>query len=1197
MFDKLTAMLGGDRPSGALRDALRPIAAHSEDLFQRCVGFVHAGTDPVVLTELHNLAGSDLDDLLMQPGQLIPWPRTSQPGQLRLGRLGISRTTNVAHYRDLLYRSASLAPEQWIRLGRVLAEAGKGPNRTAQGVPDWLVALVNDVLVSAGSHNKGDVLAKLRSSWTPDLLARLLAVDGMPHAAIPAAVVLVLFQVDGHLYGRNAPYELPGVAEFLTANGRWVPPDGLGSFTAAAKVNLAEWAAKRPAVGAAIVHVLARFSVDGAKTARSAAIAALAKLPWEAQRDLLRDALTAAPATRARELLTYLSHADEGAAVLAEARAAGAKATDLIDKAGERVAALAEAAPVEAETPLGLPDYPPVRASSDPARLTAGVRRFLDKQLANATSENRWVREQAAKARGISDADIADFVARALGEHRRKTKIESTYAYYSLLHMVPELSLVEALRLLPPQSANYWAIRDRVDPDTDLRHVEDAFRVAGHPTDEVHSLIRGGALTPAAKWPWLAQHPDLAQQWLTAGSERAIPVLEALAHFPRIPASLAPTVAGLALGEAKVTRRLAQRALAQHPAARSLAEQGLGDGKGEIRATAADWLASIGDPAAVPALRAALKKESREVVRASLLTALETLGDDISADLSPTTLLAEARKGLRAKPPASMSWFPLDQLPAVQWANGTPVEPDIVRWWVVLADKLKTPDGSGLLDRYLSLLETDDAAALGSFVLRSWIAQDTQGPDEAASRAYAATEGPQRYQRAQQWLTSARQDPRFSHYLAAAEEAARVPLETHVANAFREHQGFYLGSAVADKGLLALTTRVPGIELANAVQGYIRNHGSRRAQVDTLVHTLAANGQDAATQLLLGISRRFKQASVQATAARLVEELADRRGWTADELADRTIPAAGFAEDGLLHLGYGPREFLGRLSAAGTIELTNPEGAVVKALPDARTSDDPDAVAEAKKQLTASRKEVKAVLAAQTARLYEAMCVGREWAAADWRSYLAGHPLLAQIVVRLIWTATDAAGTRTFRPTGDGSLIDATDSDVEVPDDAVVRLTHRTLLDEPAAAAWAIHLADYAVTPLFDQLTNTLPAIPPDATELTNLAGHLTDTFSIRGVSTKRGYQRAPAEDGTWFNEYLKSFPGASLTAVLEFTGSYLPEENLSAAAEKLLFRRRNRVVPLAEVPPVLLAECYADYAALAALGPYDPDYHTKTFF
>ena len=128
----------------------------------------------------------------------------------------------------------------------------------------------------------------------------------------------------------------------------------------------------------------------------------------------------------------------------------------------------------------------------------------------------------------------------------------------------------------------------------------------------------------------------------------------------------------------------------------------------------------------------------------------------------------------------------------------------------------------------------------------------------------------------------------------------------------------------------------------------------------------------------------------------------------------------------------------------------------------------------------------------------------------------------------------------------------------------------------------------------FDHPGATTPEHKDGATALENLKGHMTDTFSFRGVATKRGYARGMAEDAGWFTEYSKPFSSTGVTAVLEFTGSYLPEDNIPCATESLLFRRGYQQVPLAEVPPVLLAECYADYVAMAALGPFDPAYRDK---
>ncbi|MCL2091896.1 MAG: DUF4132 domain-containing protein [Micrococcales bacterium] len=332
----------------------------------------------------------------------------------------------------------------------------------------------------------------------------------------------------------------------------------------------------------------------------------------------------------------------------------------------------------------------------------------------------------------------------------------------------------------------------------------------------------------------------------------------------------------------------------------------------------------------------------------------------------------------------------------------------------------------------------------------------------------------------------------------------------------------------------------------------------------------------------------------------LVERLAEARGWTADELADRTIPTAGFDPDRRLHLNLGSREVLGHLTPAGTIALSV-AGKAVKSLPTQRADDDPELYAAAKKQLSAARKEAKAVLALQTSRLYEAMCTGRTWTVADWQQHLADHPLVRDLAARLIWTRRpddDPAGGA-FRLTDDGTCINTDDEQITLagPPGASTRisLAHATTLGPQATVAWRQHLADYEITPPFSQLDADLPDLPATTTVIDDLKGHLTDSFAIRSVATRRGYTRGLVEDAGWFCEYTKAFTSQNVVAVLEFTGAFVPEENITVATRSLSFRRGRRQLPLGDVPGVLAAECYADYAALAALGPYDPDWETKT--
>ena len=141
------------------------------------------------------------------------------------------------------------------------------------------------------------------------------------------------------------------------------------------------------------------------------------------------------------------------------------------------------------------------------------------------------------------------------------------------------------------------------------------------------------------------------------------------------------------------------------------------------------------------------------------------------------------------------------------------------------------------------------------------------------------------------------------------------------------------------------------------------------------------------------------------------------------------------------------------------------------------------------------------------------------------------------------------------------------------------------------------HLTDYEVEPLFDQLSALAPVITPGQQRLTDLRGHMTDAYSVRNVASKRGYRHGGMEDGGWFTEYLRTIPTAGLTVALTFTGAFVSDGNTPCATDSLELRRGTgrRLVALDEVPTPLLAECYADYAALAALGAYDPDWEDRT--
>lgn len=714
----------------------------------------------------------------------------------------------------------------------------------------------------------------------------------------------------------------------------------------------------------------------------------------------------------------------------------------------------------------------------------------------------------------------------------------------------------------------------------------------------------GSHLPPfdALIWPTLCTHFDDIDQALglipQSVSEPKLPLrgLDLLEQFPILPNRYRNRLMVLAGDTAAKTRDAARALLKDTPGIDGAIAVQLLDGKQEVRALAAEWLASRGARDELAAIRAAQAKEKSDVARAAMITALQRLGDDVSHLFEPLVLVKEAKAGLAKTKPKGLDWFPFDMLPVLHWADGTPVDPTLPRWWITLAAKLKQPGGNALINLWLDRLATGDAHKLGWMVLTGWIDEDTRRPSDAEASAYAAQNVDAVLK---QNIANLKRWPQGADYFPTDRNVVFARLK-------RDKASVYLGSASDSKGILALAARVNGADAAQRIRPFLKDHGSRTSQAKALMEVLAAIGTSAALQVLLGAANRMKQRSVQDFAGALVDDIAARNGWTAAQLADRTVPTGGFDPDGTQELDCGmDRTYRLQFDATDAIIIVNPDGREVKALPAPRVDEEKPLVDAAKKQLSNARKEVKQVLAAQIARLQEAMFLQRAWDLAEWETFLAAHPLVGRIAARLVWEGLGNEGQSLglFRPLGDGSFTDPADNNVMLDAFTTIRLAHSSLISAENIAAWRQHLADYAVEAPFDQLGRDLPVLDvtqAKATDIKDREGWMIESFKLRGVATKLGYQRGRAEDGGWFHTYEKSFRDAGVMVVIEFTGSPLPEENQPSALISLSFRKlrgttTGGLMPLADVPPVLLAESWRDLHDIADRGTgLDPEWKKK---
>ncbi|UXN06200.1 DUF4132 domain-containing protein [Bartonella sp. HY761] len=619
----------------------------------------------------------------------------------------------------------------------------------------------------------------------------------------------------------------------------------------------------------------------------------------------------------------------------------------------------------------------------------------------------------------------------------------------------------------------------------------------------------------------------------------------------------------------------------------------------EIRIKAADWLKSRKAVSQIPALQAALKKEKNDAVRGALLSALQHLGDDISSHFVAEKLLSEAQKRLEKAKGKELDWFPFSQLPQVTWNNGNAVDPVIIRWLLILATKLKQPQGNPMITLWLDQFTKESAHTLGAFIVEAWIAYDTPMTTNEEATSFAIAHIDQRLQTNLQLVKAA---PQSASFYTTDRDLLFEELR-------HEKLGKYKQSAIDSKGILALATRTDGATIAAIGSSYIKKHGKRTAQAKAIIDMLAENPATAAIQAILAAATRTKQKTVQDHARQAINDIAEQYGWTLDELADRTIPTAGLDDNGEAELACGKgRIFKLKLNEQGNLIIFNDKGSQIKSLPTASNAFESQEIDEAKKFIANAQKEIKQVGTVQTERLFEAMCLERVWSVEEWQNYLFNHPVMRKIICGLIWIGMDNDGKPllTFRPMEDGSFTDSSDEAVDLNKVSTIKLAHISLLNNEEGNAWRNHIKDYALTPPFRQLREDLPIISNSIKqqfEITDRNGFMVESNSLRNLANKLGYQRGDIVDGGYFTNYIRRHTSLNLVASINFTGNILPEKIILTALTSLCFYKMsnnkysaNMEIALEEVPPVLLAETYADYHAMAAAGTgFDKDWEAKS--
>jgi HEAT repeat protein len=1230
------------------------LAELDEDLAARTIRYVVDGTDDEVLLALGGQKqAAEALRLTGQPTSVTNWQQVRDAMQERA---------------QLLRLSGQAAAAFGVRLAHVLEAvrraAGNKPH-TPPGWPDWLVVLVADLIQMGHVAN---LQRPNRSLFPVVQLQAILESAGLPTDLI-AQVFLQKEEIQplqGSLffYYGNPAESFTGWNDYLSRHLQAVRA-AFAVSDADKRLHVLRTLSQMQFDFTPIVDLLVEFGTGPAKTVREAAAPLLAPCADRAG-PLIEKVLADGDAGQRHEAAQLLWRLfGRGVADVLRQHAAG-ETSERVRQTIERLIAAPEGSTESSSAELGS-SLPPLQIELGTIPLPEEAKQGLREAFAASWKQHMQYYERAlerwnalgrpkgsgkpAKPQPVAEDALARLFAFVEGKSADASQLDQSLYFYAyargpfgewwappgvkLIHVV---RLAFGLRCLEIERQRLWwrdqreleLYRSQCSPPFGLRELDAA--VATLPKAQPGATVRAYLGTNTkyqtfcdweaeALWPAFAEYPEVLNEALGSApsqvsrnygwADERRTAFKVLALFPQLPSQFIPLLWDLALGEAKGDRVLAQAALASLPDKASRILVGLRDGRQGVRAAAAEWLGKIGDPAAIEPLKEAFRKEKQETPKAAIASALEACGADIQEFLDRDSLSKEAEAGLAKKRPKGLEWFPLDSLPALHWQDtGQAVDPKVVQWWLVQGVQQKSPVCSPLLRHYLALCRPQEAAALATFVLSAWIGHDTRTPPQEETAARASQEADK------MWAQFNKQKTFSDFYNNDKSNLFRMLLQ--------QYSSEFLGSAIDQKGLLAVAAAAGDGGCVRLCEGYIRKYyGNRAAQCKALVEVLAWVKHPQAIQVLLSLANRFRTKSIRQAAEEHVRALAEREGWTIEELADRTIPDAGFertldekgepvGSEATLTLDYGPRKFLVRLDDELQPVVTTEEGKTVKNPPAAAKTDDEEKAKAAKKAFTDAKKTVKDVVKRQAERLYEALCTQRTWRFEHWRRYLADHPIVGRLCVRLAWAAfADEHFLGIFRPLEDGSLTNEKDEEVTLPADAVVRLAHTCNTPAESAAVWVQHFQDYDVEPLFAQFgraTYTLPEAKKKETDITDFEGHVLTTFKLRSKATKLGYVRGDAEDGGWFYLYRKPFPSLGLQAAIHFTGSGLPEQDRPAALERLYFTAlkgdnesasmwESSKLPLGKVPPVLLSECYNDVKQIAAEGSgFDPKWREKNY-
>lgn len=333
------------------------------------------------------------------------------------------------------------------------------------------------------------------------------------------------------------------------------------------------------------------------------------------------------------------------------------------------------------------------------------------------------------------------------------------------------------------------------------------------------------------------------------------------------------------------------------------------------------------------------------------------------------------------------------------------------------------------------------------------------------------------------------------------------------------------------------------IRLRRQMEAWAKN--ARGALAAYAVGAIALNGNSVALLIVDAIAAKFPNKQVKSAARTAFSHAAVVLGVPEDALADRIVPDLGFSVRGEKTIEYGARKFTIALLPDFTLSIYDEEkGKHVKSLPKPGAKDDPVLAEKGRKEYSELKKQMKAVVQTQAARLEKALMNGRRWTAERWRMLFVNNAIMHCFATGLIWGVYEGRKLQTtFRYLEDGTFNTVEEEEYVLPEQAQISLVHPIEMDGRLRDCWKRQLEEYEVVQPVRQLAQPVVLLADRDLEGKNIVRYQKQTVTagkLTALAKKYDLQRGEVLDGGCYTCFYLADAYLNIGAQINFEYLYM---------------------------------------------------------